>query len=156
MSARSVQQCYPENYQHCYGCGPLNEHGLHIATYVEGDDCVCVFEPKQYHTAFPKYVYGGLIASIIDCHSMGTAAAATAAQDGVDIQSDAAKRFVTAQLNITFLNPTPIGVPLEVRARATEIKDRKVVIEASLRADGVECATGYVVAVLIPDGLIPE
>lgn len=156
MSKRSVQEAYPENYQYCYGCGPLNEHGLHISSRWQGDECVCTFDPKPFQTAFPGFVYGGLIASIIDCHSMGTAAAARAAQDGRSLDDGEADRFVTAQLNVTYLKPTPLGATLEVRARAREIKGRKVAVVSRLMADGVECAKGEVVAVQIPDDLIGD
>ena len=70
----AIQDLYPESVSHCYGCGRLNEHGLQIKSYVEGDETVCHFVPRPYHMAVPGYVYGGLIASLIDCHGTGTAA----------------------------------------------------------------------------------
>ena len=54
----------------------MNEKGLQIKSYWDGDETVCTFTPRSYHTAVPGYVYGGLIASLIDCHITGTAAAA--------------------------------------------------------------------------------
>ena len=74
---KAFQDYYPKSYRHCYGCGPDNDHGLQIKSYWDGDESVAVFHPQEYHTAFPGYVYGGLIASLIDCHSTGTAAAAS-------------------------------------------------------------------------------
>ena len=73
---RAFQDTYPENVAHCYGCGRLNEHGHQIKTYWDGDETVTRFQPHPEHTAIPGFVYGGLIASLIDCHSTGTAAAA--------------------------------------------------------------------------------
>ena len=70
------QDSYPDDVSHCYGCGRLNPHGLQIKSYWEGEEAVCRYRPQPYHTAIPGYVYGGLIASLIDCHSTGTASAA--------------------------------------------------------------------------------
>lgn len=153
MNDKPVQYYYPEDYNYCYGCGRLNEHGMHFESYWDGSECVCVFEPKPYHTAFPGYVYGGLIASMIDCHSLGTAAAVMYGERGSDYGSGTAIRFVTASLHVDYLKPTPIGVPLEVRSRAAEIKGRKIVVKSELTAAGEVCARGEVVAVQIPEGL---
>ncbi|OHD65855.1 MAG: hypothetical protein A2176_03300 [Spirochaetes bacterium RBG_13_51_14] len=73
MSQKAFQELYPDMFSHCYGCGRLNPDGLHIRSYWYGEESVCTFKPREYHTAFPGFVYGGLIASVIDCHSTGTA-----------------------------------------------------------------------------------
>src|SRR5512144_2519779 len=150
MSTKAFQDYYPDNVSHCYGCGRLNEHGLQIKSYWDGDETVCRFEPRRYHTAIPGYVYGGLIASLIDCHSTGTAAAAAYRAEGRSMDSQPPLRFVTASLRIDYVRPTPIGVPLEVRATVKEIKGRKVVVAATLSANGEVCARGEVVAVQMP------
>ena len=72
---KAFQDYYPDYSSHCYGCGRLNSAGLQIKSYWDGEETVCRFDPKPYHTAIPGFVYGGLIASLIDCHSTGTAAA---------------------------------------------------------------------------------
>ncbi len=74
MTKKAFQDYYPEDLSHCHGCGRLNEEGLQIKSYWDGEESVCIYTPKYYHTAIPGYVYGGLIASLIDCHSTGTAA----------------------------------------------------------------------------------
>lgn len=149
--SKPIQDYYPELLAHCYGCGRLNEHGLHIQSRWEGDESVCRFVPRPYHTAVPGYVYGGLIASLIDCHGTGTAALATYRQENRPFDSDPPLRFVTASLHVDFLRPTPLGVELEIRARAREVKGRKVIVDARLLADGVECARGEVTAAQIPE-----
>jgi hypothetical protein len=68
MTQKAFQDYYPDHLSHCYGCGRLNEHGLQTKSYWDGEEAVCTFHPKAYHIAVPGYVYGGLIASIIDCH----------------------------------------------------------------------------------------
>ena len=153
---RAFQDYYPEQVSYCYGCGRLNEHGLQIKSYWEGDETVCVYQPRPYHIAIPGYVYGGLIASLIDCHSTGTAAAAAYRAEGRAMDSEPAFRFVTASLHVDYLRPTPLGVPLEVRARVKEIKGRKVVVDAALSAQGIICARGEVVAVQMPENMVSQ
>ncbi len=154
MTDKAFQDYYSEEVSYCYGCGRLNEHGLHIQSYWDGDETVCVFEPRSYHIAIPGYVYGGLIASLIDCHSTGTAAAAAHRAQGRGMDSLPALRFLTASLHVDYLKPTPLGAPLEVRAKVKEIKGRKVVIVSTLSARGEICARGEVVAVQAPEHLI--
>ena len=153
MSEPAFQDYYPELYAQCYGCGRLNESGLHIRTVWEGEESVTRYTPRPEHIAIPGFVYGGLIASLIDCHSTGTAAAAAYRAQGRPLDSDPPLRFLTASLHVDYLKPTPLGVPLEVRGRVKEVKGRKVVIEAELSAQGVLCARGQVVAVQAPDHL---
>ena len=154
MTQKAFQDYYPEQFSHCYGCGCLNDRGLHIKSVWEGDESVCTFHPEPYHTAIPGYVYGGLIASLIDCHATGTAAAAAYRAEGRPMDTNPPLRFLTASLHVDYLRPTPIGVPLEVRARVREIKGRKVVVSATLFAEGEACARGEVVAVQVPEHLV--
>ncbi len=156
MAEMAFQDCYPDNVAYCYGCGRLNEHGLQIKSYWDGDEAVCTFTPRPYHIAIPGYVYGGLIASLIDCHGTGTASAAAYREAGRAMDTEPAFRFVTASLHVDYLKPTPLGVPLEVRARVKEVKGRKVVVTETLSAGGEVCARGEVVAVQMPENLIPS
>ena len=154
MIQKPVQDFYPDQASCCYGCGRLNEHGLQIKSFWEGDDVVCTFMPREYHTSFPGYVYGGLIASLIDCHSIGTAAAAMYRFENRGMETLPAFRFVTASLHVDFLKPTPIGTPITVRAHAKEIKGRKVIVSSELLANDVVCARGEVVAVQMPETMM--
>ncbi len=154
MPPRSFQDYYPDDTALCYGCGRLNEHGLHIQSYWDGDESICTFTPKPYHTAIPGYVYGGLIASLIDCHGTGTATAAVWRAEGRELGSEPVPRFVTASLHVEYVKPTPLGVPLIVRGRVKEIKGRKVIVSAELSADNQVCARGEVVAVQMPVRLV--
>ncbi len=147
---KAFQDFYSDSVAHCYGCGRLNEHGLQIKTHWDGDESVTEYTPRPYHTAIPGYVYGGLIASLIDCHGTGTAAAAAYRKDGRDMDTEPAYRYVTASLHVDYLKPTPL-VPLTVRGRVKEIRGRKVIVESELIADGVVTARGEVVAVQMPE-----
>lgn len=154
MSSIYFQDHYPEDFAHCYGCGYLNRHGLHIQSRWDGDEAVCRFKAAEHQTAFPGFVYGGLIASIIDCHSMGAAAAAWMRAAGVELGQEPLARFVTARLEIDYLHPTPLESALEARSRIVEVGARKVIVDTALHAGGEICARGNVVAVKIPDDFL--
>ncbi len=155
MTQKAFQDYYPEDLSHCYGCGSHNEKGLQIKSFWDGEESVCTYTPRDYHTAIPGFVYGGLIASLIDCHSTGTASAAKYRAEGREMGSDPPIRFVTASLHVDYLLPTPIGVPLEVRGKVKMIKGRRVVVEARLLAEGKVCAQGEVVVVQMPENMKP-
>ncbi|MGB2713616.1 MAG: PaaI family thioesterase [Vicinamibacterales bacterium] len=152
----AVQDFYPDDYSHCYGCGRLNSAGLHVRTLWDGDRTVARFRPRPEHIAFPGFVYGGLIASLIDCHGIGTAAAFVERAAGRKIGEVPSPRFVTASLNVDFLRPTPHGPELELHARATEIGLRKVTLDVEVSVDGVVTARGMVIAVRMPDTMRPS
>lgn len=154
MQERAFQDFYPDDVSWCYGCGRLNEHGHRIKSTWDGDETVCRFVPKPYHTAIPGYVYGGLIASLLDCHGTGTASAAAYREAGREMGSEPPFRFVTASLCVDYLRPTPLGPTLEIRGRVTEIRGRKVVVSATLSAEGQICAKGEIVAVQMPEEML--
>jgi acyl-coenzyme A thioesterase PaaI-like protein len=156
VTQKAFQDYYPDHLSHCYGCGRLNAHGLQIKSYWDGDETVCTFHPRPYHTAIPGYVYGGLIASLIDCHGTATAAAAAYRAEGRAMDTDPPLRFLTGALHVDYLRPTPIEGPLEVRATVKEIKGRKVVVVSTLSVGGEVCARGEVVAIQVPEHLILE
>ena len=148
---KAFQDYYPEHLSHCYGCGRLNEHGYRIKTFWEGDESVTRFSPKSFHTAIPGFVYGGLLASLIDCHSTGTAAAVMYRAEKREMDSLPSFRFVTGSLQVSYLKPTPLGPELVIRGRVQEINGRKVIIESSVLVDGVATVRGEVVAIQMPD-----
>lgn len=156
MTEKAFQDFYSNQMSYCYGCGRLNEHGLQIKSYWDGEETICTYLPKPFHISIPGYVYGGLIASLIDCHSTGTAAAAAYRTEGRPTDSQPPLRFLTASLHVDYLRPTPLGVPLEVRGRIEQVKGRKVVVTSTLSANGEVCARGEVVAVQVPENLIPS
>ncbi len=150
----AIQDLYPDHLAYCYGCGRNNEHGYHLKTYWANDEeTVAYFTPKPFHIAIPGYVYGGLIASLIDCHGTGSAAAFAGRAQG---REDNPPRFLTASLHVDYLKPTPLGPELELRGRAKEVKERKVVVEVELYAQGELCARGQVVCVQVPDQYIQQ
>jgi len=147
----AFQDHYPDNLAHCYGCGSQNPHGHQIKTEWDGEQTVTRFKPEPFHTSVPGFAYGGLIASLIDCHSTASAAAAMYRQAGRSMDSSLAFRFVTGSLHVDFLKPTPIDAELVIRGQVKEIKGRKVIIESQVWAKDVMTAKGEVVAVQMPE-----
>lgn len=153
MKTKAFQDFYPNDLAHCYGCGKLNEHGHQLKTHWDGEESISYFTPESYHTAVPGYVYGGLIASLIDCHSTGTAAAAKYREEGRPMNTLPAIRFLTASIKVDYLKPTPIDKEIEIRGKIKEIKGRKVIVSTLLMVNGVICAQGEVITVQMPEGM---
>ncbi len=150
MTDRPIQDSYPDEIAICYGCGRHNPHGLHIETQWDGEEGVCHFTPQPYHTAFPGVVYGGLLASLIDCHSIGTAIAAMYQAEDRAPDTEPEITCVTANLNVSYLKPTPMGVELVLRAQIKSLHERKAIVTCSLFAGDLESVRGEVVAVRVP------
>ncbi len=153
MSEKAFQDYYPDHWSHCFGCGRLNQHGHQIKSYRAGEETIAHFTPQPYHTAIPGYVYGGLIASLIDCHGTGTAAAAAYQAEGRAMDTQPPIRFLTGSLNVKYLKPTPLGPPIELRGKIREVKGRKVIVDVSVSVDDVVTATGEVIAIQVPEHL---
>ena len=154
MSDLAFQEYYSDDTAHCYGCGRLNDHGLQLKSYWEGEISVARYTPKPYHIAIPGFVYGGLLASLIDCHATGTAAAAAYRAQGRDMGTEPPLRYVTGSLHVNYLKPTPLGIQLELRGEVAELTDRKVIVEIELFAGDQLTVRGEVVAVKMPEDLI--
>lgn len=154
MDKKAFQEYYPSEFSHCFGCGWGNEHGLHVKSYWCDEDAgetIAYFRPEEHHTGgFPGNVYGGLIAAILDCHGNGTAAAAGYKHVGREMGTLPALRYVTANLNVNYRLPTPIGVELELRGKVLEVTDRKVSMALSVWANGQETVSATMVSVLLP------
>lgn len=140
-----IQNFYPDP-SICFGCGRNNAHGLHIQSFWMGDGAVAHFMPEPQHSGYPGMVYGGLIASLIDCHSIATTTAAMYEMEG-RVPGEPHIICVTGTLTVTYLKPTPLGVQLTVRSTIQTISASKAMIRSSLLADGVECVKGEVIAV---------
>jgi acyl-coenzyme A thioesterase PaaI-like protein len=164
-----IQHRYPQDVAHCYGCGHLNPSGHHVQSHIEGDQTVAEYTPEPHHTAIPGYVYGGLIASLIDCHGTGTAAAAGAALAAADDPATApvldpgvlhgdvhVPRYVTAKLEVTYRRPTPLGPPLHLRGTVRERSVSKIVVDITVECAGEITATGVVVAAPMPDHMVGD
>jgi len=132
----SLQDTYgPETM--CFGCGPANARGLQIKSYVDGDTVVADFTPEPHHQAFPGAINGGIIGSLLDCHSNWTAAWHLMQGRG----DGKLPVTVTAEFHVKLRRPTPADVPLHLVARVVESDDPRAIVEATLEAEGKVCAT---------------
>jgi acyl-coenzyme A thioesterase PaaI-like protein len=143
-SELSLQERYaPKNA--CFGCGPSNPKGLQIKSHVVGDEVHATWKPEPYHEAFEGMLNGGIIGTLLDCHSNWTAAHHLMEKSG----AEGPPCTVTAEYAIKLRRPCPSADPLFLRARVVDSSESRAVVEASLEAGGEVCATcrGIFVAV---------
>ena len=131
---RSIQETFwPDGI--CFGCGPTNEKGLHVRSFVEGDDIVGEWQPTRHHQAFPGILNGGIIGALLDCHSNA------AAWWALCEQGRSPGTTVTAEFTVKLAAPTPVDAPLKLVARAVEVSGRRARVEAHIEANGEVTAT---------------
>lgn len=135
----------------CYGCGALNAHGLQIKSHWDGgDELVCIWQPQPFHIGYPGVVYGGTIASVVDCHAVWTALAIRCRDEGFDLAHDSLPfAVVTGRLGVNFLRPAVIDQPLELRAKVVDAGPRRATVACRVLQQGSECATAEVVTVRV-------
>ncbi len=135
---------------HCHGCGADNERGLQIKSYWDGEEAVATWRPEAHHCGGSKeIVNGGIIASLIDCHSLNLAIAHAYRSEKRPIGTIPRIGYVTANLNISYLRPTPIDQPLQLRARITKSAGKKIWLSCTLSAGGQIRARGEVLGVRV-------
>lgn len=136
--------------EHCYGCGADNDSGLRIKSYWDGDEAVATWKAQPHHCGGRKdIVNGGVIATLIDCHSLNLAIADAYRREQRPIGSAPRIGFVTGQLSISYRKPTPINEALRLRARITKIDGRKIWLTCTLSAAGEVCVTGEVLGIRV-------
>jgi acyl-coenzyme A thioesterase PaaI-like protein len=136
VTEESLQEKYaPHNT--CFGCGPANERGLHIRSFARGDEVIAHWRAESYHEAFPGMLNGGIIGTLLDCHSNWAAAYHLMRRTG----ATSPPCTVTADYSIKLMRPTPTDDQIELRARVVESTDDRAVVEAELIAKGKLCAT---------------
>lgn len=136
----------------CYGCGPANDDGLQIKSYWNEDRTavVATFHPKpKFNAGFPNVMYGGLVASLIDCHSIWTAIAWAYREEGRPHGSSPSISYVTGKLEVSFRQPTPLDVPIKVSASVESSHGRKSYVHCTLGTDDMVTAEANVLAVRI-------
>ncbi|WP_322084241.1 PaaI family thioesterase [Burkholderia sp. BCC1972] len=117
-----------------------------------GDQTVARFTPEaRYSGGVPDHVYGGMIASLLDCHGAASAAAFACQREGREIGDGPQIRFVTASLKVDFRQPTPLGIELVVTGKLRSLEGRKAWIDLTLTANGVTCAVGEMLAIRLPE-----
>ncbi|MCI1779779.1 MAG: PaaI family thioesterase [Bacteroidales bacterium] len=149
--SKAIQDLYPDSLAHCYGCGRNNPAGLHLKTYLEGDETVAHFTPESKYIAIPGVVYGGLIASLFDCHGTGSAAAFICKAENIPLDAPISVRCVTGSLKVDFKVFTPAGAELELRGKLRKIDGRKVWVDMTLTAGGRVRAVAEILAIRLKD-----
>jgi acyl-coenzyme A thioesterase PaaI-like protein len=148
MSERAFQDQGSVNY--CHGCGPDNERGLQIKSFWDGDEAVATWKAEPHHCGASKeIVNGGIIASLIDCHSLNLAIAHAYRIERRPIGSAPKIGYVTRNLNVSYLKPTPMDQSVQLRARIAKIEARKAWVTCTLSAGGQVCATGDVLGIRV-------
>jgi len=132
----------------CFGCGQDNPFGLQIESHWEGEEVVCRWTPKDYMIGPPDCLYGGISASLIDCHSVNTALSYAHRLAGNHDIYDRSIQMVTGNMNIRYLKPVPMA-EVELRASVEKVDGRKYSIKTVLKSNGVICVTGEVLAIQI-------
>lgn len=136
--------------QHCHGCGADNEKGLRIKSRWDGDEAVCTWRAEPHHCGGSKQIVnGGIIACLIDCHSLNLAIAHAYKTEGRPIGSAPKIGYVTGKLNVSYLRPTPIDKPIELRAKITKVEGRKSWVHCTLSSEGRLCAQGEVLGIRV-------
>ena len=134
----------------CYGCGPANERGLQIKSRWDGEDAVSTWTAEPHHCGGTREVVnGGVIATLLDCHSMNLAIARAYRDERRPIGSAPRVFFVTANMNINYRRPTPLGKPLELHASIRKVHGRKTFLTCTLSCERQVCAEADVLAVRI-------
>ena len=95
----------------CFACGRLNPCGLKL-TFEENDDTyITHFTGAPEHQGYDGIMHGGIVSTLLDeimaryIYAKGVTA-------------------VTARLEVRYLKPTPIGVPLLIKGRIARHKGR--------------------------------
>lgn len=153
--AIAVQDTYGERFQHCWGCGPKNDLGMHLKTYpsVEGTSCISRIKvDPQYTGGVPANLFGGMIAVIFDCHGTASAAWFSHHEKGLNLTPETViGRFITAHLEVDYLSPTPIDDEIIVTSELEELGARKAIVNMEMTVAGKVRAKAKMVAVAVKD-----
>ncbi|MEP7184659.1 MAG: PaaI family thioesterase [Rhodanobacter sp.] len=128
----------------CYGCGSAHPHGLHVKSrwHEDGVHLICTHTPDAQFSGWPGLVYGGLIGMLVDCHSNWTAMAYHYRAGGREPGTEPRIDCVTGSLAVKFLKPTPMGVPLTLKARVDGEVGRKTRVICEVYAGDLLTALG--------------
>ena len=147
MPGKSLQELYAMANR-CFGCGPDNDRGLRIRSFVEGDEVVARWRPEPHHLAFDNVLNGGICGTLLDCHSNWTAAHHLMTKSGTENPPCT----VTAEFHVSLRLTTPMNTELTLRARVSESAGDRAVVEATLEAGGKVTATCRGTFVAVKEG----
>ena len=152
VNVKSVQDHYSPLFCHCYGCGPANVKGHRLKSFIQDGQAVARFTLAiEYTGGFPDKVYGGMLASLLDCHGAATAAGLACIEECGELREGLnGIRFVTASLKVDFKLPTPIGEELILTGELASLNGRKADVYLTLSVNEQVCVTGSMLAIALP------
>lgn len=119
----------------CFGCGPANVDGLRLKSYPEGNEVVADFDPWPQHDNGLGFLNGGIIATVLDCHSAAVVTH-TAYERGWPPLPGAALPCVTAGLEVEYLRPAPLGETVRLVGRLLEAGEDAMTARVELHHGG--------------------
>ncbi len=154
MTLNTEKSPYIQDYMEgniCFGCGKDNPEGLQIKSYWEEDKCICIFQSEEKYQGWKNLMNGGILATLIDCHTMGAATSHAYRQENRSYDSEPTYRYATGTLTVKYLKPTPNTVPIKIMAQITEVKGRKTTMRCEAWAGDILTAEAEVVAIRVFD-----
>lgn len=131
MTKKSLQETHAP-YLRCFGCGPANESGLHLRSFVSGDKLVAEWQPQADYEAAEGFMNAGIIGTLLDCHANWAAAWFIGQRLGVSELPST----VSAEYAVKLLRPISLKHPVILTASVDEISDNKAVIVAEMLSEG--------------------
>ena len=95
----------------CFACGRQNPCGLKLEFEERNETYISHFTGEAQHQGYDGIMHGGIVGTLLD---------------EIMARYVFAKGFnaVTARLEVRYIKPTPIGVPLLIKGRITRVKGR--------------------------------
>ena len=153
----AIQETYGERFQHCWGCGPQNETGMHLKSYPseDGKSVICKIIPDEKFTGgVPQNLFGGMIAMIFDCHGTASAAYFNHKNKGLELTEETViGRYITARLEVDFKKPVPMNEEITVISTLEELTDRKAIVNMTMEVRGEKRAESRIIAVGVKDNM---
>ena len=135
----------------CFGCGIENPEGLQIKSYWQNNVSICRWQPTEKYVGWSKLLNGGIITTVIDCHCMCTASAFAYRSEKRALGSQPIYKYATGTLNVKFIKPTKVQMPIELRATVKEMKGKKTTLECMVFSEGMKTVEATVIAIRVFD-----
>lgn len=139
----SIQQLLYPGLQ-CFGCGLANTKGLRLRSFPADGAVTATFRPWPEHDNGLGFLNGGIISTILDCHS-AAAVMWEADRHGWAPLAGAALPYVTAGLDVRFLRPSPLQEAVELVGHVSEASEAQIRCDVELVWEGRTRATATAV-----------
>ncbi|MDX2306479.1 MAG: PaaI family thioesterase [Microscillaceae bacterium] len=140
----------------CFGCGKDNPEGLQIKSFWQGDLCICLWSSQPRYQGWKNLMNGGILATLIDCHSMGTALSQAYRSEQRAYETEPVYKYATGTMQIKYLKPTPNNQTIELKAKILEVKGRKTTVFCEAWVGGLKTAEAEVIAIRVFDSSQPQ